>query len=485
MAVLTGLKPEKVFSNFELLCSVPHGSGNTKQISDLIVNWARERGLAVHQDAANNVIIRREASAGREQAPPVILQGHIDMVCACEPDCGIDMSRDGLKLLIDGDWIRARGTTLGGDNGIAVAIVMAILDDETLSLPRIEAVFTTDEETGMDGARALDVSLLTAKTLVNLDSEEEGYLTVSCAGGVRVDCRFPADREALPPGFCFRTITVEGLRGGHSGVEIDKGRANAIRLMGRFLWRAARETELRLCSLSGGNFSNVIPLFCTATVALPEKDAARLDALCREREEIFRAEYDAADPNLRMRCEAAAPCASAASLRSTGSVLRMLLLSPLGVQAMSMDIPGLVQTSLNLGVAVTGEEDFLLRYSVRSSLQNRKEALVERLRVLCELLGGELSAHDDYPGWAFRRESPLRDALAASCRKVLGREPQITATHGGLECGIFADRIPGLDCVSLGPDLFEVHSVRERLSISSTARLYDIVCDFLENWQTE
>ena len=474
MGVLSGLKPEKVFENFEMLCSVPHGSGNTKQISDLIVAWAKERGFAVRQDAANNVVIRKEASPGYEQAPPVILQGHIDMVCASEPDCGIDMRRDSLNLVIDRDWIKAKGTSLGGDNGIAVAITMAILDDSSLRHPRIEAVFTTDEETGMDGAMALDASDLTAKNMINLDSEKEGFLTVSCAGGVRVDCRFAADWESASPG--------QGLKGGHSGVEIDKGRASAIELMGRFLWQARQATGLRLCRLTGGSFTNVIPLSCTATVMLPQEKAEFLKALCQELEATFRAEYAAADPGLRMRCESALPCERAASDEKTDAGLKMLLLSPYGVQAMSMDIPGLVQTSLNLGVAATGEDGFTLSTSVRSSIQSQKELLVERLRTLCGVLGGQMSTHGAYPGWAYRKDSPLRDALAASCTRVLGKEPEITATHGGLECGLFVDKIPGLDCISLGPDLFEVHSVRERLSIRSTERLYRIVCDFLENW---
>ena len=226
----------------------------------------------------------------------------------------------------------------------------------------------------------------------------------------------------------------------------------------------------------------MIPLSCTATVMLPQEKAEFLKALCQELEATFRAEYAAADPGLRMRCESALPCERAASDEKTDAVLKMLLLSPYGVQAMSMDIPGLVQTSLNLGVAATGEDGFTLSTSVRSSIQSQKELLVERLRTLCGVLGGQMSTHGAYPGWAYRKDSPLRDALAASCTRVLGKEPEITATHGGLECGLFVDKIPGLDCISLGPDLFEVHSVRERLSIRSTERLYRIVCDFLENW---
>lgn len=483
MGVLSGLKPEKVFAFFEMLCSVPHGSGNTRQISDLCVNFAEERGLQVRQDAYNNVVIVKEASAGYEQAPAVIIQGHIDMVCAFEPDCGIDMKTDGLNLVVDGDWVKAYKTSLGGDNGIAVAIIMAILDDDTLKHPRIEAVFTTDEETGMDGAIGLDCSDLKGRFLVNLDSEEEGFLTVSCAGGVRTDCLFKAQWEEVPADYVCFELKVEGLKGGHSGAEIDKGRASATQLTGRFLHLAEKETGLRVCSMEGGTFTNVIPLFCGTVVALPGRKAERFAELCAEYEKVFQAEYAAADPGLRM---SSVPCKKAESMFSaarTHDLLNMMLLCPYGIQAMSMDIPGLVQTSLNLGVISTDQQGIKLSYSIRSALASQKQMVVERLQALCEVFGAEFSAHSAYPGWAFKRESVLRDALSSACEAVLGKKPEITATHGGLECGLFMEKIPGLDCVSMGPNLLEVHSVRERLSISSTERLYEIVCRFLENWK--
>ena len=483
MGVLSGLKPEKVFTFFEMLCSVPHGSGNTKQISDLCVKFAQDRGLQVRQDAYNNVVIVKEASAGYEQAPTVILQGHIDMVCAFEPDCGIDMAKDGLNLVVDGDWVKAYKTSLGGDNGIAVAITMAILDDDTLRHPRIEAVFTTDEETGMDGAIGLDASDLQGRVLVNLDSEEEGFLTVSCAGGVRTDCFFRADWESVPADYVCCVLTIEGLKGGHSGAEIDKGRASATQLTGRFLHLAEKETGLRVCAMNGGTFTNVIPLFCRTLVALPAEKAEVLERLCREYQAVFQAEYAAADPGLRMHVDLSERAERMNSMARTRDLLNMMLLCPYGIQAMSMDIPGLVQTSLNLGVITTDENGIKLSYSVRSALASQKQMVVERLQALCEVFGADFSAHSAYPGWAFKRESVLRDALSDACAEILGKAPEITATHGGLECGLFMEKIPGLDCVSLGPDLLEVHSVRERLSISSTEKLYRIVCRFLENWK--
>lgn len=481
--VLKGLKPEKVFEYFELLCSVPHGSGNTRQISDLCVNFAKERGLAYRQDEYNNVIIFKPATAGYENADTVILQGHMDMVCAAEPDCGIDMKTDGLQLLVEGDWVKAKGTSLGGDNCIAVAMIMAILDDDKLPHPAIEALFTVDEETGMDGAMGLDTSDLKGKFLVNLDSEEEGFLTVSCAGGVRCECVFPADFEAVPAGHAAAKISIEGLQGGHSGVDIDKGRASATQLMGRFLYKAEKELGVRLCEIVGGTFTNVIPLYCAATVAVEEGKLEKLNELCKEYEAMFRFEYAAVETGMAMNFEKLDACAMMASRERTKNILSFMLLSPYGIQAMSMDIPGLVQTSLNLGVAATSDLGFTLSYSIRSAILSQKLMLVERLEELSAQFGADMSCHAAYPGWAFKKDSKLRDAMSDACAAVLGKKPEITATHGGLECGLFMEKIPGLDCVSLGPNMEEVHSVRERLNISSTERLYKIVCNFLENWK--
>ena len=483
MAVLKGLKPEKVFEFFEMLCSVPHGSGNTKAISDLCVSFAQQRGLRCKQDEYNNVIIWKDATPGLEQAEPLIFQGHIDMVCAFEPDCGIDMAKDPVRLVVDGDWVKADRTSLGADNGIGAAIALALLDDGTLRHPRLEAVFTTDEETGMNGAVGIDLSELEGRNLINIDSEEEGCLTVSCAGGIRADCLFPADWEDAPAGSRFYEVVIDGLRGGHSGAEIDKGRASANQLMGRFLYRAEKETDLRIVSIAGGTFSNVIPLYCAAVVAVPEEKSAAFEALCLADEGMFRAEYATPDPGLRMKAARADASGRVMSKARESALLRMLLLAPCGVQAMSMDIPGLVQTSLNLGVVETGEEGVTLRFLLRSAIQSQKDMLVERLEALCALLGAEMSTHDAYPGWAFKKDSALRDALSASFTAVSGKAPGITATHGGLECGLFMEKRPDFDCVSLGPELHEVHSVRERLSISSTERLYKVLRHFVEHWQ--
>ncbi len=482
MSVLEGCKPQKVFEFFELLCSVPHGSGNTGPISGLCVDFARERGLQVRRDGHNNVVIVREAAPGREKAPTVILQGHLDMVCASEAGCGIDMARDGLRLCRDGDWLSAYHTSLGGDNCIAVAMIMAVLDDAGLSTPRLEAVLTTDEESGMDGAIGLDMTGLQGRFLVNLDSEEEGTLTVSCAGGVGIDCFLPAERAAPPEGFAYRELEIGGLSGGHSGVDIDKGRASAIKLMGRFLHHASLEMDLRIADIAGGTFTNVIPSQCRAVAALPESETARFDALAVRYDEIYKAEFGAADPGVSLSC-AQTDFNGCCGRGDSDNILFLLLEAPFGVEAMSADIKGLVQTSSNPGVASMTGEGMRLGISVRSSVASQKDMLCERVTALCRRVGADSALVNDYPGWSYRRESALRDAMADSCRRVLGREPVISATHGGLECGLFMEKRPELDCVSLGPELLEVHSVRERLSIASTERLYAIVVDFLENWK--
>ena len=483
MAVLEGLKPEKVFQFFEYLCSVPHGSGNTKQISDLCVKFAEERGLRYMQDGYNNVVIWKDAAPGYESAEPLILQGHIDMVCAFEPDCGIDMAKDPVKLVVDGDWVKAYKTSLGADNGIGAAIAMALLDDETLKHPKLEVVLTTDEETGMFGASGIDLSVLEGRNLINLDSEEEGYLTVSCAGGVRADCLFKGEWEDVPEDWVFCETVIEGLKGGHSGAEIHKGRASATQLMGRFLFHAMEETGLRIGSMTGGTFTNVIPLYCKAVVALPKDKAETFQKLCAEHEAMFLKEYGTADPGLRMTAVLSEERSKVFSAIQTDRLLRFMLLSPYGVMAMSMDIEGLVKTSLNLGVISTEKEGIGLHYSLRSSVQSERDMLQERLQVLCETFGAEFTTHDPYPAWEYRKESALRDALADACEKILGKKPGITATHGGLECGLFTEKRPDFDCVSIGPEMYEVHSVRERLSVSSTERLYKILRIFVENWK--
>ena len=475
MSVLQNLEPKNVYRFFEQMCAIPHGSRNTKAISDWCVAFARERGLEHYQDEANNVILIKEASAGYEHAPAVILQGHLDMVCEKAPDCTKDMEREGLDLAVDGDYVYAVGTTLGGDDGIAAAMALALLDDDSIPHPRLEVVLTTEEEIGMLGAAVLDVTPLQGRELVNLDSEAEGVFTVGCAGGSSSRCVLPIERAAFD-GACLQ-VQISGLTGGHSGAEIHKGRANADMLMGRILRAMAQATPVRLVSVDGGLKDNAIATAAAAVVCAADVQAAEQAA-----EELGRAlarEYAVPDPNLTVTVEAADCRQMPMDEASTARVLCLLTCAPNGVQAMSQDIPGLVQTSLNLGILKTGETEVCATFSVRSSVATQKEMLHDRLRCLMEQLGGQLEITGDYPAWEYRRESPLRERMVRIFQAQYGHEPKIEAIHAGVECGLLCGKLPDLDCVSVGPDLLEIHTPREKMSISSVQRVWDFLKEVL------
>ena len=475
MAILEHLEPRGVFRFFEELCAIPHGSSNTKAVSDWLMDFARERGLEAYQDGLNNVIIIKEATSGYESAEPVILQGHMDLVCEKAPGCAKDMEKEGLDLAVDGDAVYAEGTTLGGDDGIAVAMALAILDADDIPHPRLEAVFTVDEEIGMLGATALDVSMLRGRRMLNLDSEEEGVFTVGCAGGNLTQCTLPLTRA--PYAGKALTVTVGGLRGGHSGAEIDKGLGNANMLMGRLLYAASRKAELRLVEVNGGLKDNAIPRETVATLVTTDPEAVL--AVCRELDAQLKNEYRTTDPNVFVTA-----AESTASLPmdddTTRRVLCFLTCAPNGIQAMSADMPGLVQTSLNLGILKTEKDAVIASFCVRSSIDGQKQMLVERLTCMTEALGGTVEVFGDYSGWEYRPDSPLRELLVEVFTEQYGYAPKIEAIHAGVECGIFAGKLPGLDCVSMGPDLTEIHTCRERLHIASVQRLWIMVLETLK-----
>ena len=478
MPVLEQLQPASVLRYFEALCAIPHGSGNTKGISDYCVGFAKNRGLEHYQDSLNNVIIIKPATAGYENAPAVILQGHLDMVCEKTAECTLDMAAEGLDIESDGQWIWANGTTLGGDDGIAVAMALAALDDDSLPHPRLEVVLTVDEEIGMEGAVGLDTSCLQGRVMLNVDSEAEGVLTVSCAGGVRACCHVPVERETSGGVRC--QVTIQGLLGGHSGVEIHKGRANSNMLMGRLLYGLSKEMALRLVNVQGGQADNAIAPRTEATLLVPVEEAVRAQALTASYAQVFQKEFQTADPGLTVEFqilgENAAP---ALTLAATARVTSALMLLPNGVQTMSQDIPGLVQTSLNLGVLRLDEGEMTATFAVRSSSATEKAMICNRIDCLASLLGGCVTYAGDYPGWEYLRDSKLRELVADVYEKQTGRKPVIEAIHAGLECGVFAGKLPGLDCVSLGPDMEAIHTPKERLSIPSTRRTWELVCEVL------
>ena len=473
---LAGLKPETVFAYFEKLCSIPHGSGNTKAISDYLVSFAQEQGLRYIQDDTNNVIIFSDATPGYEDRAPVIIQGHMDMVCEKDPDCPINMEKEGLDVTHDGKYVFAKGTTLGGDDGIAVAYALAILADKTIPHPPLEVVITVDEETGMFGAADIDLSVLKGRTLLNIDSEEEGIFTVSCAGGARATICLPVERRAVY-GPCVR-LTVEGLRGGHSGVEIHKNRANANKVMGEFLSRVQQLMPVCITKLSGGAKDNAIPRSCQVTLVALGMYIERINDVAAQLQKEIREQYD--EPDVMIRGDDVdALGGNALTTECSAKVIALLNAAPNGVQAWSRDIEGLVQTSLNLGIAELDEE-LKLTFAVRSSVNAEKTELLAKLKALAEFNEAAYTQMGEYPAWEYRTDSYLRDTMVSVYQRMFRTEPQVVAIHAGLECGLLGEKLPGLDCVSIGPQMHDIHTSREKLDIASTERTWNFILEILK-----
>lgn len=469
MRMLEDLRPAEALYYFEELCAIPHGSRDTKRISDYCVRFAQAHGLRYVQDRLNNVVIYKPATPGYESHPTVILQGHLDMVCEKDTDCDIDFAKDGLRLRHDGEYIYAEGTTLGGDDGIAVAYALAVLASDELKHPALEAVFTVDEEIGMLGADGMDMSVLQGRVLLNCDSEDEGVLTVSCAGGATACLTRPLAREAAA-GEVWR-MAVRGLTGGHSGTEINRGRANANKTLAALL----SALPVRLIAMDGGSKDNAIPRDAEALVVADAPEAAFAAAA-----EELRATLPAGETAVRFVCERAQSDILPMTAADSTAVLALLNAVPNGVQAMSADIEGLVQTSLNLGILKTGAAEVSLTFSVRSSVNAEKSELLAQLARVGAAYGAAYSESGAYPAWEYRKESRLRDTMVGAFRDLYGKTPKIEAIHAGLECGIFSDRLKGLDAVSFGPQMEDIHTSRERLSIASTERTWKYLVAVLE-----
>lgn len=480
MRALEGLKPEKVFYYFEEICNIPHGSGNLDKISSYLADFAKERGLFHIRDASNNVIIIKEATAGYEKVAPIILQGHMDMVAVKTNDAQIDLEKDSLKLAVDGDDIYAEGTSLGGDDGIAVAYILALLDSQDIAHPRIEAVITTDEEIGMEGATAIDLSMLKAKRMLNIDSEEEGILLTSCAGGMRTDCHIPVKKEASSDGICLE-IRVGGLLGGHSGTEINKERTNAIQLLGITLGQILGKVPFHLVQIYGGEKDNAIPREACAIVRLTAeaKECFVKEVKRIEKEEQNEKKSKEKDLFLRVKEIDMIP-ERIFDTASTQRILSFLMFLPNGVIAMSADIEGLVETSLNVGILKTTDTEIVASTAIRSAIETAKHKVFLQVDMLTKFLGGYTETHGVYPGWQFDPDSKLRADMMRIYQKMFGKEPKVEALHAGLECGIMISKIPGLDCVSYGPNIYDIHTTKERLSISSASRMWEYLLEILK-----
>ncbi len=465
-----------MFGYFEELTKIPRGSGNMEKVSDYCMEFAKKHSLNAQRDSANNVIIFKPASKGYEDAAPIILQGHLDMVCQKDEGCDIDFESDGLDIYIDGDYIKAKGTTLGADNGIAVAMIMSILEREDIPHPPIEAIFTTDEEIGMLGAMALSMSDIKGKRMINIDSEDSKVVTVSCAGGSDFKMTLPLEREKRA-GKCI-TITIKGLNGGHSGVEINSGRVNANILMGRILGHLKNKFEFSLVSIDGGDKGNAIPLSAVAKI-VTENDEAIITAL-KEYEAVIKEEIFAREEKFSLELELSDGEYEIIKKPEKDKVINLFLCAPNGVMEMSKEIEGLVETSLNLGIVKTEKESLLLHFTLRSNKKSALAFLEERLSALASsaLCNVEKSGH--YPPWEYNNSSQLKEIYKAKYKEIIGEEPLVEAIHAGLECGVFASQIENFDCISIGPKMHDIHTTKERLSISSTKGIYEIILEVLK-----
>lgn len=516
--MLENLEPKKVFQYFEEICAIPHGSGNVDAISDYLVDFAKRQGLWWKQDALKNVIIIKEASKGKENQPAIMIQGHMDMVAVKEAYADIDMEKDGLKLGIDGDYVYAKDTSLGADDGIALAYGMALLSDESISHPRLELIVTTEEEVGMEGATGIDLSPCVGMQMLNIDSEEEGQFVAACAGGIRVNGKIPVEREAelYGEGKCSKMrIMLTGFTGGHSGTEIGKNSGNANIILGWFLKELSKEVDITIYKIQGGSKDNAIPVESYAVVGNGGAVDGRLWAdkvisCCNRLQEEMQKRFAVTDPACRIVLETMEdeeednkkendkkeknkeeengeenskkenlPC-GCLKMEDGRKILDFLAKAPNGVQSMCKEPEGLVQTSLNLGMMKLEEDGLQVAFSLRSSVAREKEELKKRVCGLIEEYKGLTTTAGDYPAWEYKKDSPLREKMLEVYEKQYGEKPLVLSLHAGLECGILAAKKPGLDCVSFGPDILDIHTTRERMSISSVNRVWKFLVEVIE-----
>lgn len=483
MDVITGLEPAKVFEYFQKICSIPHGSTNERALSDYCVKFAKERSLEYYQDELYNVIIIKEASKGYADRPAVIIQGHLDMVCEKEDGSTADFEKDGIRLMVTDGYIHADKTTLGGDDGIAIAYALALLDSDEIEHPRIEAVFTVCEELGMEGAQGIDLSMLSGRMLLNLDSEEEGCVITSCAGGCHVECRLKVDFQKCEYSTLLN-IEISGLTGGHSGCEIHKGRANANVVMGKLLlFLLEKGIDFGICQISGGKKDNAIPV--NSSVVIGTNDDAAVQKAAGEFQTLVRDEYGMTDPGMKItvgECQDGSRSdIKVLSADSSNSLIELINALPNGVIEMSKDIDGMVETSLNFGIINMQGGEAVLHYLPRSSKEAELDKLVSRMKTICEKSGADIEVSSRYPAWEYVQDSKLRQNMSDIYKRLYGKELRFESIHAGVECGILASKIKDLDGVSFGPDILDIHTPRERMSIASVQRTWDFLLEILKS----
>ena len=481
MKSLEKLTEQNVFKYFSEISKIPRGSGNEKAISDYLLNFGKNLGLESIQDDANNIIIKKPATKGYENAPTVIIQGHMDMVCEKNKDKVHDFTKDPIELVVKDDYIYANGTTLGADDGIAVAYAMAILDSNNIAHPALEVLITTDEEAGMSGAMALSPEHISGKIVLNLDNEEEGKLLVSCAGGIRTKSLIKIqleDKKEATKGF---SIEVKGLKGGHSGMEIHLGKGNSNKIIGRILKNISNELSFNLISIEGGSKNNAIPREASAVISINENDEDKLLEIVSNLTKDLKNEFATKDPGLLINIsETTLKNNKVLSNEITQNVVNLLYMYPNGVNTESADIKGLIESSTNLGVVSMNDNEVEFDSAVRSSVFSLREDIVEKIKCITELLGGEFSSNAGYPEWPYKADSKIREICKDVFKRMYNKEPEIVAIHAGVECGLFKEKLGDLDMISFGPDLYDVHTPNEHMSISSVERCYEYLLEVLK-----
>lgn len=479
-AVLGHLEPHGIWNQFEEICKYPRPSKKEEKIAAYIVSFAKQHNLEISKDKFGSILIRKPAMPGKENLKTVVLQSHIDMVCEKNRGVEHDFDNDPIQPYIDNGWVKAKGTTLGADNGIGVAASLAVLESNDIQHGPLEALFTLDEETGLTGAAKLQKKWLKADILVNMDSEEEGSLYIGCAGGKNTYAKFTAKMEKVPRNYSAFEINLKGLRGGHSGIEIQAGRGNAVKLMARLLWEFTRENKIRIASINGGNKHNAIPRECFAVVLVPKANEKKLKKFTAKYNDTIRAEFSSVEPDLTIDLNKHEMPAKVMDEKTQKKLINALFTVPHGVIKMSVDIPGLVETSTNLAVVETEGRNVNLVTSQRSSVASEIKDITNVVTAIFDTAGAKVTYGDGYPGWQPNINSEALNVMKQSYKELFGKEPEIKAIHAGLECGIIKEKYPGMDMISFGPTMFDVHSPDEKLEIATVPKFWDLLVKTLE-----
>jgi len=478
---MTNLEPKTVFRFFNEITQIPRGSKKEEKIGQYLVDFAKKHNLSVKKDKVGNVLISKAAAAGRQNAKKIILQAHQDMVCEKNSNVNFNFDTDAIQKWIDGDFLKAKGTTLGADNGIGIAMALAVLDSAEIAHPALECLFTVDEETGLTGAFAIENDFLSGDALINLDSEDDGEIFVGCAGGIGTTAKWTFDLQKIPADFYTFKVSISGLQGGHSGDDINKNRANANKLLNRFLWETNSKTDLRLVCFDGGNLHNAIPREAVAIAAVPSKEKENLRAWFNVFVSVIESEYLRYEPNLKFELETENDVNQVIDKKVSDKFFDVIYACPNGVKAMSPDLPNLVETSTNLAsVKMPQPNQIEVVTSQRSSLESAKYDVAHQVQSVFHLGGAEVEIGDVYPGWQPNMQSEILKVVEQSYARLFGKKPLVRAIHAGLECGLFKEKYPALDMVSIGPQMHGVHSPDERLSISSTQKTWRWLIDILE-----